>query len=177
LIAVAMWRSTALIPDVDFGFFAWMRVFQMIGLPFLFVPISTASYAALRPEETNQASALINVARNLGGSIGVSLTNALVADRSQFHQSRLVEHFFPSSLTYQNALDRAIGQAISQGTTQADAEHRAIASLSQLVQEQSTLLAYIDVFWACAIFALAMIPVAFMLRDVTSSAPSEGIEA
>ena len=56
-----MWHMTALAPNADFSFFAWARIYQTIGLPFLFIPISTASYAGLAPEQTNQASALINV--------------------------------------------------------------------------------------------------------------------
>ncbi len=78
-VALALWHLTTLVPDANFGFFSWARVYQMVGLPFLFIPITTASYGGLEPEKTNQASALINVARNLGGSVGVSLTTTLLA--------------------------------------------------------------------------------------------------
>ncbi|HLY66317.1 MAG TPA: DHA2 family efflux MFS transporter permease subunit, partial [Chloroflexota bacterium] len=72
LLAFSMWHLTSLQPQASFGYFATARIYQMIGIPFLFVPITTLSYADLPPEQTNQASALINVARNLGGSIGIS---------------------------------------------------------------------------------------------------------
>jgi len=61
-----MWHLTSLPPDASFGFFSWARASQMIGTPFLFVPITTASYGDLPPEKTDQAPALINVARHGG---------------------------------------------------------------------------------------------------------------
>ena len=90
VVAVALWHMTSLTPDASFGFFAYARVFLMIGLPFLFIPISTAAYVGLPPQKTDQASSLINVARNIGGSIGVSLSNTVIAQNAQLHQSVLV---------------------------------------------------------------------------------------
>jgi DHA2 family multidrug resistance protein len=170
LIALSMWHMTSLVPGADFGFFAWarvyQRVYQMIGLPFLFIPITTASYAGLRPDETSQASALINVARNLGGSIGVSLATTELARRSQFHEARLIEHIIPSSSSYQDALQRIAKELIARGTSVADAPHQALGLIAQLLEQQASLLAYIDVFFGYAVFAVVMIAVAFLLRRV-----------
>src|SRR6516164_3871127 len=83
-IALSMWYSTTLTPNASFDYFAWVRIFQMIGLPFLFIPINTVAYDGLPPDKTNQASALMNVARNLGGSIGISLANVALVQREQF---------------------------------------------------------------------------------------------
>ena len=58
-------------PDVDYSYFAWSRVYLGIGLPLIFIPITTASYDGIPPAKTDQASALINLARNFGGSMGV----------------------------------------------------------------------------------------------------------
>ena len=172
IIAMAMWHLTSLVPDADFGYFAWARVGQMIGLPLLFVPINTIAYAGLPPEKTSQASALINVARNLGGSIGISLANTMLAQRSQFHQVRLSENLVPSSSAYQETIREVTEFFISQGASLVNAPRQAIAWVGQIVQNQASLLAYIDVFWACAIFASLMVPLALLLlqpinRDVT----------
>jgi DHA2 family multidrug resistance protein len=166
IVAVSMWHMTSLDGNVDFGFFAWARVFQMMSLPFLFIPINTVSYDGLPGEKTNQASALINVARNLGGSIGVSLANTLLVQRAQFHQARLAEHIIPSSLNYQTGLQRVINGFIAEGDTPAQAQHHAVGWIGQLIETQSTLMSYIDVFYASALFALCMIPVALLLRPV-----------
>jgi len=174
LIALAMWHMTSLFPDASFAFFAWARIYQMIGLPLLFIPITTASYAGLPQDKTNQASALINVARNLGGSFGVSLCNTLLAQRAQFHQARLVEHTSSSSLAFQDALRKATDYFVSQGASALDAQRQAMAWIGQLVASQATLLAYIDVFCGSAIFALAMIPLALLMRRINSGAQRQG---
>ena len=72
VIALSLRHFTDLTPDLDFWWFAWARAFQMAALPFLFLAVTSYSYVGLPPGKSGQASALINVARNLGGSIGVS---------------------------------------------------------------------------------------------------------
>jgi DHA2 family multidrug resistance protein len=163
VLGLAMWHLTSLTPDASFGYFAWARVYQMLGLPFLFVPITTASYAGLPPEKTNQASALINVARNLGGSIGVSMAITMLAQGAQFHQARVTEHLVPSAVPYQESLRQASAHFAAQGASQADAQRQAIGWLGQLVQAQSSLLSYIDVFWSFTIAALVLVPLALLL--------------
>jgi MFS transporter, DHA2 family, multidrug resistance protein len=167
ILALAMWHLTSLPPDASFEFFSWARAYQMIGMPLLFVPITTLSYSGLPPDETNQASALINMARNLGGSIGVSMAITVLAQRAQFHQVRLTEHLVPSSPQYQQSLEQAASYFASQGASQADAQRQAFAWLEQSVQTQASLLSYIDVFWGFAVVALLLIPLAlFLLRSI-----------
>ena len=86
-----------------------------IGLPLIFLSITAASYDGIPPDKTDQASALINVARNTGGSIGMSLVSNVLAHREQFHQSRLVENVIPSSPQYQNTLQQVTKFFVSQG--------------------------------------------------------------
>jgi DHA2 family multidrug resistance protein len=89
VVALSMWYLTGLDGDITFAYAAWARIFTAAGLPFLFIPLATASYGGLPQESTNQAAGLFNVARNLGGSIGVALTQTLEQRREQFHHSRL----------------------------------------------------------------------------------------
>jgi MFS transporter, DHA2 family, multidrug resistance protein len=167
VIALSMWHLTTLTPDANFGYFGWARVFQTIGLPFLFIPITSASYADVPPNKTNQASSLINVARNLGGSVGVSLATTMLAQCAQFHQARLTEHLVPTSLPYQATLRSMTGYFTSQGIAGPDARQHAFGLIEQFVQAQSSLLSYIDVFWGYAIVALLMMaPALLLLRRV-----------
>ena len=167
-VAVAMWHFTSLTPDTGFGYFAWERTFQTIGLPFLFIPISTTAYDGLRPDQTNQASALINVARNIGGSVGVSLATTELAQRVQFHQARLVEHTIPSLLPYQQAVRHFSDQV--QGSVQSG--NIAAGALGQMIMKQASIMAYIDVFCATALFVLCAIPLAFLLRSTKGGSAS-----
>ena len=162
-IALSMWYSTSLTPDASFDYFGWVRVYQTVGLPFMFVPISTVAYDRLPPSQTSQASALMNVARNLGGSIGISIANAVLAQRTQFHQSRLVENTVPSSPQLQSAVRQLGSYFMHHGSDSAAANSQAIGLIGQLIHAQATILAYIDVFHVCAIVAAAMIPMVLLL--------------
>jgi MFS transporter, DHA2 family, multidrug resistance protein len=169
MIALSMWYSTSLVPDASIGYFAWLRAYQMVGLPFLFIPISTVGYDGLPPDKTNQASSLINVARNLGGSVGISLANAELARRSQFHQARLIENAAPSSPEFQSTLDKMTQYFMQHGSAQADAHRQAMGLIGKLIEQQATMLAYIDLFWLGAIVAVVMIPtVLILVRRVQS---------
>jgi DHA2 family multidrug resistance protein len=164
--AFGMWYTTSITPDMSFNEFSWLRIVQVFSLPLLFIPINTVAYSDLRPEDTGQASSLINVARNLGGSIGISMADTILAQRSQFHQSRLVENIQPSSLSYQQISERVTQYFVDQGLALAQAKARAIAWIGQSVATQATLLSYIDVFWCAAIFSALMVPVALSIKSV-----------
>lgn len=174
IVAFSMWHLTGLTGDITYGYAALSRIFLALGLPFLFLPVTTASYDGVPPDKTNQASALINVARNIGGSMGVALAQAVLAQRQQFHQSRLIEHAAPSDLGYQQTIDAMTRYFQAQGSSASDAASQAIAWVGRTLQQQVDFLAYIDVFWTLAIIAVLMIPVAAVLRPIDLRAPARG---
>jgi hypothetical protein len=100
VIAVSMYEMTNVYGDLGFWYMARSRMLLGVGLPLIFIPIMTASYDGIAQSKTDQASALINAARNTGGSIGVSIVSNVLTHREQFHQSRLVESVLPSSVQY-----------------------------------------------------------------------------
>ncbi|MET4023418.1 DHA2 family efflux MFS transporter permease subunit [Bradyrhizobium sp. S3.2.12] len=175
VVAFSMWHLTGLNGDITYGYAALARVFLAIGLPFLFLPVTTASYDGVPSDKTNQASALINVARNIGGSMGVALAQTVLAQRQQFHQSRLIEHAAPSDLGYQQTIDAMTRYFQAQGSNPSDAAAQAIAWVGKTLQQQVDFLAYIDVFWMLAIIAVLMIPTAAVLRPIDLGAPARGI--
>ena len=149
---------------IDFWTIAIYRIIQAMGLAFLFIPINTAAYASVPPDKNSNASALINLSRNLGGSIGISLMTTILAQRAQYHQNMLVEHVSPYSQTY---LDRIHGlQTMFQqhGGTANEALLKAQGLISQSVLLQSQLLAYLDDFLILAIVFAALIPFVFLMR-------------
>jgi DHA2 family multidrug resistance protein len=162
-IALSMWYSTNLVPDASFGYFAIIRIFQVIGLPFLFIPVNTIAYDGLAANKSSEGSALINVARNLGGSVGVSLANTELLQRSQFHQSRLVENTNPASPVFQSTVNHMTQYFTQQGAPPAEAQSLAYGYIGQLISGQASLMAYIDVFHTWAIFAALLVPVVLLL--------------
>jgi DHA2 family multidrug resistance protein len=166
IIAVSMYGLTNLYGDLDYWYFVWSRISIGFGLPLVFIPMTTASYEGLPPEKTDQASVLINAARNVGGSIGISLAANVLAHRGQFHQSRLVEHVVPTNPAYQQTLQHATDYFVAHGSSILQAQQQAFGWIAQQVQIQATLLAYIDVFWILTLLAAASVPLAFILRRV-----------
>jgi DHA2 family multidrug resistance protein len=173
IVALSMYGLTNVYGDLDFWFFARSRMLLGAGLPLIFLSITTASYNGIPPDKTDQASALINAARNTGGSIGVSLVSNVLAHREQFHQSRLVEHAIPSSVQYQDTLQQVTNYFAAQGSSLAHAQQQAFAWIGQQVQMQASFLAYMDAFWVLTLMALAIVPLALVLRRMTlgGSAP------
>jgi MFS transporter, DHA2 family, multidrug resistance protein len=163
MAGLGMWHATALTSTADFSFFAWARVIQTLALPFLFVPITAASYSGLPPDKTEQASSLINVARNLGGSIGISAATTMLARGTQVHQDYLVAHLTPSSLAYQDMVTAATHALTQHGMSSVSAQAGAIGLIGQMLTQQSTLLAYMDVFRMFAFIAFALSPLAIVL--------------
>src|SRR5258706_1687925 len=172
IAALSMYALTNTYADLGFWFFASTRMVMGIGLPLIFIPITVASYEGIPPDKTDQASALINAARNIGGSIGISLTSNVLAHRAQFHQSRLVENVIPSSIQFQNTLHQVTSFFIGQGSPPLQAQQQAIAWIGQQVQIQASFLAFIDAFWVLMLIALAAVPLALALRKVKLGGPA-----
>lgn len=162
--AAAMWHMSHLDTTVTFGGIALARTWQGAPIPFLFVPLISAAYVGLPGEKTNRASAMISVGRNLGGSVGISLVQALLTRRQQFHQARLVAGLQPFNPVYVHGIHSLAKALIARGAPPVAATHMAMGALYQIVQRQADMMAYNDVFWAMTVFIVAILPIVFLLR-------------
>jgi DHA2 family multidrug resistance protein len=161
---LGLWIFSHYDTNTAFSSFALGRLVQAAGIPFMFVPIMTQSYAGLKPQEFNHASALMNVARNLGGSIGISAAQAMLAQREQWHQARLVEGLNPLNPVYTRGLQQ-IGQGLA-GAPGGDTTLTQQAALYQQTLTQAAMLSYIDVFHALMIFMFGAVGMAFLLKPM-----------
>jgi DHA2 family multidrug resistance protein len=164
--AISMYQLTDVYGDLDFWFFARTRMSLGVGLPLIFIPIIAASYYGIAPNRIDMASALINAARNTGGSIGVSLASNVLNHREQFHQSRLIEHAIPSSQQYQDTLHQVTQYFLAHGSLLPEAQQQALNWIGQQVQTQASYLAYMDVFWVLTVLSIAAVPLALSLRKI-----------
>ena len=137
--AISMYQMTNVYGDLGFWFFARTRMVLGVGLPLIFIPIITASYDGIPANRVDMASALINAARNTGGSIGVSIASNVLKHREQFHQSRLIENAIPSSQQYQDTLHQVTHYFLAQGNLLPEAQQQALAWIGQQVQAQVVL--------------------------------------
>jgi DHA2 family multidrug resistance protein len=148
--AVTSWWMTGLYLDAPFEVMMLARMAQMASLGFVFIPINTLVFRNMPANKTNNASAMINLARNFAGSIGVALLTTLLARREQFHQSRLVEHLQPLSSGYPDYAGQVA--ALSGGTPDAPGT---LANIYQSAVQQATLLGYLDDFKLLVLIFLA----------------------
>jgi MFS transporter, DHA2 family, multidrug resistance protein len=161
----AMYDLLRMTADADFWFFAWSRIYLGIGLPLIFIPITAASYEGLPDSKTDQASALINLARNFGGSMGVSLTQTVLARREQFHQERLAENIGTWNPFYSDTLNH-VDAYFRTHTFTGSSVGSSVAFVGQLVQTQAAIMAYIDVFLSLMLVAALMVPLSLSLRAI-----------
>jgi MFS transporter, DHA2 family, multidrug resistance protein len=166
VIALSMYVMTNVYADLGFWFMSRSRMLLGIGLPLIFVPIMAASYDGIPASKTDQASALINAARNTGGSIGVSVVSNVLTHREQFHQNRLIEQVVPSNMPYQNTLQQLTAYFEAHGFSLAQAHDQAVQWIGTQVQTQASFLSYVDAFWVLMLIALAAVPLALTLRNV-----------
>jgi DHA2 family multidrug resistance protein len=171
IIAISMYGMTNVYSDLDFWFIARLRMLTGVGLPLIFVPIMAASFDGIDRSKTDQASAMINAARNTGSSIGVAIVSNVLAHREQFHQSRLVEQVMPSSTGYQTTLQQATNYFFASGGSLAQAHDQAIQWIGAQVGAQASFLAYMDAFWVLMLLSLSAIPLALSLRKVKLGGP------
>jgi DHA2 family multidrug resistance protein len=150
--------------NMTFADAATGRMFQAVGIPFLFVPLTNLAYVGLRPEESNQASALMNVARNLGGTIGIAAVETLLTRRQEFHQARLVEMLNPLNPNFTSGLARIAQALIGHGQSALAASPEAIGRLYATLQRQAAMLSYVDVFDTLMFVVFASIPLLVFMR-------------
>ena len=163
--AIALGNLTTLSIDASFADVAWARAYGAVALPFLFVPLSAAAYTGLKPNQTNEASALLNVFRNLGGSVGIAAGQAWLSVESQVRQSRLVEHLSPLSPNYPAGLASLEAAMRSGGMAAAAATQAAQGQLYHIVARQAAMSGYLDVYRALMVYTLLAIPVIFLLKS------------
>ncbi len=164
VVSVSLWMMAHFAITVTFGEIAFARAWQSGGLPFLFVPLMSAAYVGLPGDDTGSASAMINVGRNLGGSIGIAMVQALLARREQFHQARLVSRLQPLNPLYTHAVQGMARLLETHGAAPAAATRMAVGTLYSLMERQATMMAFDDVFWALMVFVLVIFPVVLMLK-------------
>ena len=164
-LSVAMFYSTRRIDlQISFSAATWLRITQVIGLGFLFVPINLVSYIGIAAEKNNSVAGIINFMRNMGSSVGTSLVTTLIARRSQFHQLRLVESARVDNPNFANTVRGMTQHFVSSGLGRHEAQATAYARIYQALQGQAASLAYIDTFMVLCIGAGIMFCLTFFLK-------------
>jgi MFS transporter, DHA2 family, multidrug resistance protein len=164
ILSFSLFHMTQFDLDIDFKTVASARLIQAAGMAFLFVPINTAAYAFLPREKNNAASGLMNLARNIGGSVGISVVTTMLDRRTQLHLNNLASHLSSASAALQVGVRGAAAAMMAHGASAADANQRAYALIQATVQRQAAMLAYTDCFWFLGWAILLMVPMVFLIK-------------
>jgi DHA2 family multidrug resistance protein len=171
VLSFSLFHMTNLDLQVDFRTMVFARMIQTAGLAFLFVPINTAAYAFLPKDKNNAASGLMNLARNIGGSVGISIVTTMLDRRQQFHLSRMGSHLSAGSPQVQSLLQGTSRGFEARGFSPAEAMHKAYGLLQGSVFRQASMLAYIDNFWLLGVAILVMVPLVFLMKRPPTGGP------
>ncbi|HUI73772.1 MAG TPA: DHA2 family efflux MFS transporter permease subunit [Candidatus Acidoferrum sp.] len=173
-LSLGMFYSTqSLDLQISFGFASFLRVIQVFGLAFLFVPINLVSYVGMPVEKSNSVAGLVNFMRNIGSSIGTSMVTTLIARRAQFHQVYLSAHSGPGHPLFTQAVQALAARLATAGLGITRATSQAYARVYQELIGQATTLAYIDTFWVLCIGAGIMFLLSFALKKNEPGAGGE----
>jgi DHA2 family multidrug resistance protein len=157
--------STNIDLQIDFWTAANYRVFQSFGLALLFIPINTASYVGVPEEKGGEVSGTINLLRNVGASVGISLVETMIARRAQFHQDVLSAHVTPARQAYRNVTSGLSADLFHRGLSQPQAAAQTTLRIYNSVITQANVLSYMDVAWLIGVLCLVMIPLVLMLKQ------------
>ncbi len=146
LMAIGMYYTTNVTPQTDYHTFVFMRFLQVLGLPFLFIPVSTLAFSNIAREKSSKASALFALGRNLGGSIGIAIATSYLARSEQREQVNIGSHLSAGNPVYENRVSELTHALIAHGVSAVDAAHTAMGSMYRELLHQSAILAYADTF-------------------------------
>ncbi|MBS1842509.1 MAG: DHA2 family efflux MFS transporter permease subunit [Acidobacteria bacterium] len=150
--------------QLDYRHAVYGRMLQSLGLAFLFIPINVSAFAYVPKEKTNMGTGIINLARNVGASVGIATVTTVLERRTQAHTARLMEHVNPFSEAYRNMLAAFTAAFHSAGASASEAAARATGMINGVVQRQAAMLAFLDNFKMLGVVFLVVLPVLLMLK-------------
>jgi MFS transporter, DHA2 family, multidrug resistance protein len=172
---IAVYLMSQYNTQIDFRTAWWPRFIQGFGLGSTFVSLTTLTMSRISQEKMGNATGIFNLMRNLGGSFGIATATTFLSRRSQFHQSRLVEHLTPLHSTFQVWQHRVteVMPSLPQGWHWWQFK-QPLAALYVEVQRQASMLAFCDDYWFFTLLFLALLPLVFLMRRTPEDAPEPG---
>ena len=158
------YMATHLTLGVDFRTVAMLRVYQTMGLAFIFIPTNVLSYVNIRRENNNQVSSMVNFVRNIGGSVGIALLSTYITRTTQIRQNYLSANMRDANPKFQEMLNSTSAALRNHGLNPVLALHQAYARVSMMMQQQAASLAYKDAVSAMAVLVAILIPLTFIMK-------------
>ena len=164
LTSFGLFHVTNLYLGVSFSTLVTYRIIQVIGIPLIFIPISTLNYVGVPRNKFNQVSGISSFTRNVGGAIGVSLLNNFITRQGQIHRTALTAHTNHANPFFERQLNAMTQNFIAMGASASEASHRALAQLSAQVDLQANVLGFVNAFWMLGLLVMFLIPLPFIMK-------------
>jgi DHA2 family multidrug resistance protein len=175
LLGCALYQGHRMLTaQITFTSLMMLRIYQMIGLSLLFVPISMLTFSTLKPDQNRDASSLYTMFRNIAGSIGIAVSTSAITELSQVHQAYMSQHLSDTSQPYLDSLARSTTALISQGVAATNLTNVANGVMLRTLNVQAAVQAYADVFTYCAVFAFLAMPLAFLFPPTKAGGKRPG---
>ncbi len=167
LNAWSAYEMSTLTLGMDYWTLAWPRFVQGLGVGFVFLPLNALALATVAREKMGNATAALNVVRNIGGGVGVALVSTLLARRTQEHHATLVAHVNIWDAETTGRLSALATRFAAQGADAHTAQRRALAAIYHEVNRQAQVLAFADDFWLLFLLFSSTLFLLPLLRRVT----------
>ncbi len=153
----------------------WAQMVRALGQPFILSPLASLATAGIAPAEAGSASALFNIMRNLGGSIGIAALSTLITMREQYHFSVIAERMTRNGLVTQERIAALAARFGTEGAGSEVARTRAIAAMGNWVRRDASVMAYADCYFVIgAALLLSLFAVVFLARPRSGPAGGGG---
>jgi DHA2 family multidrug resistance protein len=177
ILFVLTFRYAANVTTLQMSFPAasWLRVVQMMPIPFCFISITTAAYVGMPKEQSNQVAGLINFVRNIGGSILIAVTNAQVTSRTMWHQQHLQSAMTSANIAFQQHTQALTG-FFDGSFGSPNGKAMALASIYNQLNQQAQLQGYQDVYMELSWMSVGLVVLAFLLSKNKPGAGMDVVE-
>jgi MFS transporter, DHA2 family, multidrug resistance protein len=164
ITGLALMHMTRIDLQANFTTYMLDNVYVRLGVAFLFIPINTLAYLDVPPGKNNQVSSMINMFRNIGASVGISMVSTLTQRRAQIHQDTFSMHLSPFDSPVRDRLSGLTNNLFHAGMSHPDAHHQALGRMYNLVQTQASTEAYLDTLKILAIICFCILPLMLLVK-------------
>ena len=162
--AASCFLDTHLTADSSGHDFIASQLLRGMGQILAFMPLNQASVGAVSREDAPDASGLYNMARNLGGSLGLALLGVFIDRRVESHAESISSTVTANSDLVQSQVAARTAGLLARSGDVGQAHQQALASISGLIRQQSLVITYSECFWVLGVALVAMLPLVLLLR-------------
>jgi len=174
IFIISMWMLGHLTPQSGEPDTRLGLIVRGLGLGFLFAPINFIVFAALKGPEIQQASGLINLARQLGGSFGIAYLNTYISNQTAYHRANIVSHLDAGNAFYSQGVAGATSRILQSGQSLTDAHAGALRIMDGRVMTSAATMSYNDAFLLLGVTFVLATPALLLLGRVKKAAPGGG---